>query len=234
MIKVRGWQVSPAELEAALRDHLEILDAAVIGVLTPISVVGEAPRAYIVRTPDSQLSETEIRTYMSKCLANYKQLNGGIVFVDAIPRTSTGKVDRKALKELAKKEMVEFKEISLTTAVGSAVGSAFRTVSRPTSSSAAEAGAAPPSTLSLIGKPRSSLVLLPSTVQSSAKVPTVAQISPVTSESSVGASLQASPIAARSSVDSDPDDDVRLGSIDTKAPGDIGEFDGFEFGLSLG
>lgn len=117
---MRGWQVSPAELESTLRDHPDIVDAAVIGVTIPISTIGESPRAYITKAPHSHLTETDVRTHMSTYLAAYKQLNGGIVFSDEIPRTSTGKIDRKAIKERARLEIGEVKEISIKTTVSSA------------------------------------------------------------------------------------------------------------------
>ena len=105
MIKVRGWQVSPAELEAVLMIHTEILEAAVIGTSNPnVNGDTEVPRAYIVKVPESDLSESDVKTHMAAYLAKYKNLDGGIVFTDRIPRTSTGKIDRKSLKERAKLE----------------------------------------------------------------------------------------------------------------------------------
>lgn len=124
MIKVRGWQVSPAELESTLRNHPEIVDAAVIGVTIPINTIGESPRAYITKSPDSALNEADIRAHMSKYLSAYKQLNGGIVFLDSISRTSTGKIDRKTLKERARVEIGEVKDSS----VKIKINSAFRTL----------------------------------------------------------------------------------------------------------
>lgn len=101
MIKVRGWQVSPAELEAALLLHPDISDAAVIGVMLPEGET-ELPRAYIVKSLDKPtLSEADAREYMAKCLARYKSLDGGVVFVDAIPRNAAGKVLRGTLRDQA-------------------------------------------------------------------------------------------------------------------------------------
>lgn len=105
MIKVRGWQVSPAELESVLMIHTEILEAAVIGTSNPnVNGDTEVPRAYIVKVPESDLSESDVKTHMAAYLAKYKNLDGGIVFTDRIPRTSTGKIDRKSLRERAKLE----------------------------------------------------------------------------------------------------------------------------------
>jgi len=101
MIKVRGWQVSPAELEAALLLHPDISDAAVIGVMLPEGET-ELPRAYIVKSLDKPtLSESDILEYMVKCLARYKSLDGGVIFVDAIPRNAAGKILRGTLREQA-------------------------------------------------------------------------------------------------------------------------------------
>ena len=120
MIKVRGWQVSPAELESVLLIHTEILEAAVIGSVLPNSNA-EAPRAYIVKSPESNLSEGDIKTHMAEYLAKYKNLDGGIVFTNKIPRTSTGKIDRKQLRERAKREVKHAQAKTLILAVFSSL-----------------------------------------------------------------------------------------------------------------
>ena len=124
MIKVRGWQVSPAELEAVLMIHTEVLEAAVIGASNPnASGDTEVPRAYIVKVPGSDLSESNVKTHMVQYLAKYKNLDGGIVFIDRIPRTSTGKIDRKSLRERAK---LESKDAHIKTLVVTAFSSLRR------------------------------------------------------------------------------------------------------------
>lgn len=105
MIKVRGWQVSPAELQAVLMLHPDILDAAVIGILHPKDETTEAPRAYIVKVPGSEIDLADIKNHMSNYLARYKSLDGGLVFVDSIPKNPAGKILRKALKERANSEL---------------------------------------------------------------------------------------------------------------------------------
>lgn len=97
LIKVKGFQVAPAELEEVLRSHPDILDAAVIGV--PHKNYGEAPRAYVVAKPNKQVSSDTIENYVAEKVAVYKKLNGGIAFVDAIPKNASGKIMRKQLKE---------------------------------------------------------------------------------------------------------------------------------------
>lgn len=106
LIKVRGFQVAPPELEAVLLSHPLIVDAAVIGV--PIGQGDETPRAYVVRRPGAEgltLTESEVRTYASERLAKYKRVDGGVVFVDSLPKTASGKYLKKQLRDRAKKEM---------------------------------------------------------------------------------------------------------------------------------
>lgn len=105
MIKVRGWQVSPAELQAVLMLHPDILDAAVIGILHPKDETTETPRAYVVKVPGSDVDLADIKNHMSNYLARYKSLDGGVVFVDSIPKNPAGKILRKVLKERARSEL---------------------------------------------------------------------------------------------------------------------------------
>lgn len=111
LIKVRGFQVAPAELEGVLLSHPEISDAAVIGVAGGGARANagqqgsELPRAYIVTKAGSRLREANIQAYMKERLAGYKQLVGGVRFVDTIPKNASGKILKKDLKEIAKREM---------------------------------------------------------------------------------------------------------------------------------
>lgn len=107
LIKVRGFQVAPSELEGVLLSHVHIADAAVIGILAPGSE-SELPRAYVVRKPGSDvatLDEKAVKDYMGERLAKYKRLDGGVVFTDSIPRNASGKILKRVLREEAKKEM---------------------------------------------------------------------------------------------------------------------------------
>lgn len=107
LIKVRGFQVAPAELEAILLLHPQIVDAAVIG----ISFAGsdeEWPRAYIVKrlTEEGQkLTAADVQQYMKERLAKYKSLTGGVVFVEGVPKNASGKILKKVLKEISKREI---------------------------------------------------------------------------------------------------------------------------------
>ncbi|KAH8893194.1 acetyl-CoA synthetase-like protein [Thozetella sp. PMI_491] len=99
LIKVKGNQVAPAELEGILLERPDVVDAAVIGV----TIKGEeVPRAYIVREPSSKTSGKEIAEWLSKKVARYKRLKGGVVFIDTIPKNP---ILRKHLRELAAKEV---------------------------------------------------------------------------------------------------------------------------------
>ena len=65
----------------------------------------ELPRAYIVARPGTTLTVEEVREYAAKRLARYKNLDGGIKFVDAIPKNASGKVLKYALKAQAEREI---------------------------------------------------------------------------------------------------------------------------------
>ncbi|KAB8346207.1 hypothetical protein FH972_023252 [Carpinus fangiana] len=86
LIKVKGLQVAPAELEAQLLEHPGINDAAVIGV----TVNGdEKPRAYCVRAPGSKVTEREVQKYMESKVSRHKRLTGGVRFEEAIQKNPT-------------------------------------------------------------------------------------------------------------------------------------------------
>lgn len=102
LIKYKGLQVAPAELEALLLNHDDILDAAVIGVDTEDGT-NEVPRAYVV-ADQKKISAQQIMDYVKKNVASHKQLRGGVVFLDAIPKSPSGKILRKDLRVLAKRE----------------------------------------------------------------------------------------------------------------------------------
>lgn len=98
LIKVKGLQVSPSELEDVLRRHPGVLDVAVIGV--PDEFAGELPRAYVVKKQGISMSKQEIVKFIDVKVSNHKKLKGGVVFLDAIPKTATGKILRRELKKL--------------------------------------------------------------------------------------------------------------------------------------
>ncbi|KAF3009831.1 hypothetical protein E8E13_010345 [Curvularia kusanoi] len=101
LIKVKGLQVAPAELEAMLLDHPEVQDAAVIGVPHKGD---EAPRAYIMpQNPDKATPELAeaIKAWLAERVSKFKRLEGGVHFIDAIPKNPSGKIQRKLLREQA-------------------------------------------------------------------------------------------------------------------------------------
>lgn len=97
LIKVRGWQVSPAEIETALLEHVHIIDAGVIGVPSK-DECGEVPPAFVVCVKDSKVEEEEVKSFLTTKLAKYKMV-GGVVFVNSIPRNPTGKILRRVLRD---------------------------------------------------------------------------------------------------------------------------------------
>jgi 4-coumarate--CoA ligase len=100
LIKYKGLQVAPAELEALLLSHPLIADAAVIGVDGEGT---EVPRAYVV-ADKTKISEEDIKKFVKERAAGYKQLRGGVVYLDVIPKSPAGKILRKELRDMAKKE----------------------------------------------------------------------------------------------------------------------------------
>lgn len=105
MIKVKALQVSPSELEDVLRNHTEVLDAAVMGI--PDDRLGEVPRAFVVksnRKAKDDITAASIHEYLNERISDHKKLRGGIVFLDAIPRSPAGKILKKNLKDLIKVE----------------------------------------------------------------------------------------------------------------------------------
>ncbi|KAL2008687.1 hypothetical protein VTN00DRAFT_6881 [Thermoascus crustaceus] len=95
LIKVKGLQVSPTELELALLTHPSVADAAV----TSAKINGnEYPRGFIVQKKGAPaVTEQELADMIKRNFAPHKWLTGGVYFIDAIPRTGSGKVMRRAL-----------------------------------------------------------------------------------------------------------------------------------------
>ena len=96
LIKVKGLQVAPAELEATLLTHPKVGDAAVIGV--PHEWQGEAPKAFIVKK-DQSVTEKELIDFIASKLAVHKHLVGGVEFIEAVPKSASGKILRRTLKK---------------------------------------------------------------------------------------------------------------------------------------
>ncbi|MCB0580491.1 MAG: long-chain fatty acid--CoA ligase [Phaeodactylibacter sp.] len=93
-----GENVYPAEVERVLQSHGGVSEAAVVGV--PDAKWGEVGKAFVVRRPGVQLSETDLREHCRNLLARFK-VPRYIIFVEELPKNDTGKINRAALKQLA-------------------------------------------------------------------------------------------------------------------------------------
>ena len=102
LIKVRGFQVAPAELEGVLISHPSIVDAAVLGI--PGKDDSELPRAYVVRREGTNIQASGVQGFMKEQLAGYKQLVGGVSFINEIPKLPSGKILKRVLREMVKQE----------------------------------------------------------------------------------------------------------------------------------
>ncbi|KAB8360696.1 hypothetical protein FH972_024433 [Carpinus fangiana] len=107
LIKVRGFQVAPAELEAALLEHADVADAAVVGLQLEQE---EAPRAYVSLREHARgkVRAEEIAAWLAKRVAKHKRLTGGAVIIDEVPKSPSGKIQRKVLREWAKRDAEAF------------------------------------------------------------------------------------------------------------------------------
>ncbi len=94
LIKVKGYQVAPAELEALLLKHPRIADAAVIPVRD--DECGEVPKAIVV--PRGELTADEVMAFVQAQVAHYKRIRY-VGFIDAIPKSASGKILRRVLIE---------------------------------------------------------------------------------------------------------------------------------------
>ena len=106
--------VPPAELESLLLNHPQVADVGVIGIYSEAQAT-ELPRAYIVpKSPLNSMSDADkksliddVAQWVASKVSNHKRLRGGIVLVDIIPKSPSGKILRKILRERAKGEVVE-------------------------------------------------------------------------------------------------------------------------------
>jgi acyl-CoA synthetase (AMP-forming)/AMP-acid ligase II len=96
LIKYKGFQVAPAELEAVLLEHPQVADAAVVG--SPDEEAGEVPKAYVVPAGDAELDVEELCAFVAARVASFKQVRR-VEVTDAIPKSASGKVLRRVLVE---------------------------------------------------------------------------------------------------------------------------------------
>ncbi|CAN6928832.1 hypothetical protein F2Q69_00047439 [Brassica cretica] len=95
LIKYKGFQVAPAELEALLTGHQDITDVAVVAMKE--EAAGEVPVAFVVKSKDSELSEDDVKQFVAKQVVFYKRINK-VFFVESIPKAPSGKILRKDLR----------------------------------------------------------------------------------------------------------------------------------------
>ncbi|KAI9648950.1 hypothetical protein NHQ30_001516 [Ciborinia camelliae] len=106
LIKVKGLQVAPAELEAHLLAHPSVADCAVIPI--PDDAAGEIPKAYVVKSSSVGVEENdalvkrEISKWVESHKARHKWLKGGVEFIDVIPKSPSGKILRRLLRDKEK------------------------------------------------------------------------------------------------------------------------------------
>lgn len=95
LIKYKGFQVAPAELEAILITHPNIADAAVVPMKDELA--GEVPVAFVVKVNGAEITEEEIKQFVAKQVVFYKRIKR-VIFLDSIPKAPSGKILRKDLR----------------------------------------------------------------------------------------------------------------------------------------
>ena len=104
LIKYKGFQVPPAELEAVLLEHPAVEDAAVIG--KPDSEAGEIPKAFVVLRRGTEVSIEDLIGFAAEKVASFKRLRQ-VEFVDTIPKTPSGKILRRVLIDAERANLAE-------------------------------------------------------------------------------------------------------------------------------
>ncbi|KAK1783906.1 hypothetical protein P4O66_004762, partial [Electrophorus voltai] len=95
LIKYKGYQVPPAELEALLLTHPQIADAAVIGVLDAEGE--EVPKAFVVLQDGAELTEDDVITFVAERVSPHKKVRQ-VSFISTVPKSAAGKILRKDLR----------------------------------------------------------------------------------------------------------------------------------------
>ncbi len=95
-VKVKGFQVAPAELEALLLTHPAVADAAVVG--RQDDRAGEVPVAFVVLKAGQEVSEADLKKFVADQVAHYKQIDS-ITFTETIPKSASGKILRRLLRD---------------------------------------------------------------------------------------------------------------------------------------
>ena len=95
LIKYKGYQVAPAELEALLLTHPLIADAAVVGA--PDDDGQEVPKAFVVTVAGAELDEDAVMAFVAERVAPHKKVRQ-VAFIETVPKSSSGKILRKDLR----------------------------------------------------------------------------------------------------------------------------------------
>ena len=96
LIKYKGFQVAPAEMEALLLEHPNVSDVAVVG--KPDEEAGELPKAYVV-AKDSSLTAADVMSFVAERVAGFKKIRE-VEFIDEIPKSPSGKILRRVLSDM--------------------------------------------------------------------------------------------------------------------------------------
>lgn len=102
MIKFKGFQVSPTEIENLLKTHSGVQETAVFGISHP--KFGEIPKALVLKKQGCAVTKEEILNLVKANLSGYKQLRGGVEFVATLPMNASGKLLRSVLRERENKK----------------------------------------------------------------------------------------------------------------------------------
>ncbi|XP_036138799.1 4-coumarate--CoA ligase 1 isoform X2 [Monomorium pharaonis] len=101
LIKYRGYQISPAEIENVLLTHPAVLEAGIVGMPHPLD--DEHPLAYVTKKPGAKVTEQELIDFVANNMMDHCKLRAGVIFLDNFPYTGSGKISRRDLKEMTEK-----------------------------------------------------------------------------------------------------------------------------------
>lgn len=102
LIKYNGLQIFPVELEAILMTNPKIKDVGVVGL--PDEEAGELPTAFVVPHPDASITKQEVQKFVAEKVSFNKQLRGGVIFCENLPKSVMGKTLRRDLRQELKNE----------------------------------------------------------------------------------------------------------------------------------
>lgn len=103
MLRFRGYQIAPAQLEAILMEHPGIVQAAVVGIPDTEPPHVDLATALVVTSEITPVTEEQILAYVNGKVPDYKRIRGGVFFVETIPWTANGKINRRECRKLALK-----------------------------------------------------------------------------------------------------------------------------------